>query len=218
MGERVLIVEDDPVLAESVETMLRHEGFDTTVVHDREAATVCLAGQSPDVVVLELMLPHSGGWDLLNALRQDWPDLPVVMLTARAEMLPESDGEAPGTPAASLQQAANRVRSALLHATMPEVIAKGGIHLDTARHECHVDGHPVFLPPKEFALLAHLMRNAGRVCTREEILTAVWRQRPDLIRVVDVHMRWLRSLVEKDPSAPRWLRTVRGVGYAFVTE
>jgi two-component system response regulator RegX3 len=144
------------------------------------------------------------------------------MLTARAETLPESAGEASGTPAASLQQTAHRVRSALLRATrpedLPEVIVRGGIYLDPARHECRVDGHPVFLPPKEFALLAYLMRNAGRVCSREAILAAVWRQRPELIRAVDVHMRWLRTLIEKTPSSPQLLLTVRGVGYLFVGE
>lgn len=221
MRERVLIVEDDPVLARSVETTLRRAGFDTTVAYDRKSAQASLADQSPDLLVLEPMLPQAAGWELLNALRRDRPDLPVVLLTARAETLPPATGGGPRPPA-GLRHATQRLRSALRRtarsADMPGVIAKGGVELDTARHECRVDGHPVFLPPKEFALLAYLMGNAGRVCSRDEILAAVWCRHPAPTRAVDVHIRWLRTLIEKTPSSPQRLLTVRGVGYLFVGE
>jgi two-component system response regulator RegX3 len=227
MGERILIVEDEPTLAEAVAYALEQEGFVTAVAPEGQAALKAFEDDHPDLVVLDLMLPNINGWELFAAFRKQRPGVPVIMLTARAEEADRVAGLEMGaddyvTKPFSMRELAARVRAVLRRRGAEEIAAplvtqKGGIRLDADRHEVWVSGKSVNLSPKEFALLAYLMRHSGRVRSRDEILRAVWDQDAYLDeRTVDVHIRWLRTKIETDPANPQLLLTVRGVGYKFV--
>lgn len=226
MPERILIVEDEPSLAESVAYALQREGFITQTAADGLSALECFEAQPPDLVLLDLMLPGLSGWQLFTALRKRKP-VPVIMLTARGEEADRVAGLEMGADdyvvkPFSMRELIARVRAVLRRAAATEepegetVLEAGGVHLDPSRREVSIEGQRVELTPKEFDLLAYLMRHRGRVRSREQILNAVWGQDEYLDeRTVDVHIRWLRKKIEKDPAAPRRLLTVRGIGYKF---
>jgi DNA-binding response OmpR family regulator len=226
MPERILIVEDESILAEAVAYSLGQEGFETVVVGEGLGALEAFEKDHPDLVVLDLMLPNINGWDLFKAFRKQRPNVPVLMLTARAEEADRVAGLEMGaddyvTKPFSMRELVARVRTVLRRSsgdsdTAPAVLQRGGIRLDAERHEVRVNDRQIALSPKEFALLAYLMRHAGRVRSREDILQTVWGQDSYLDeRTVDVHMRWLRTKIESDPGKPQLLLTVRGVGYKF---
>jgi len=226
MAEHILIVEDEASLAEAVAYALGQEGLAVTVAGDGHQALDQFEQGRPDLVVLDLMLPGINGWDLFRAFRKQRPGVPVIMLTARADEADRVAGLEMGaddyvTKPFSMRELVARVRTVLRRArggaeAAPLTLSRGGIVVDRARHEVTVDGAPVRLTPREFDLLAYLMEQAGRVRTREQILAAVWAQEEYLDeRTVDVHIRWLRTKIETDPSHPRHLLTVRGVGYKF---
>lgn len=226
MSERILIVEDEPMLAEAVAYALEQEGFATDIATEGKSALVAFEQSHPDLVILDLMLPNINGWELFKAFRKQRLSVPVIMLTARAEEADRVAGLEMGaddyvTKPFSMRELMARVRAVLRRGTpgeetVPALIQKGGIRLDAERHEVLVHDQPVVLSPKEFALLFYLMRHAGRVRSRDEILQTVWGQDAYLDqRTVDVHVRWLRMKVEDNPACPRLLLTVRGVGYKF---
>jgi two-component system, OmpR family, response regulator RegX3 len=227
MAERILIVEDETTLAEAVAYSLGQEGFETLTAAEGQRALKSFEDSHPDLVILDLMLPNINGWDLFKAFRRQRQTVPIVMLTARAEEADRVAGLEMGaddyiTKPFSMRELVARVRTVLRRAApgsevAPVQLHKGGISLDTERHEVRVNDKPVALSPKEFALLAYLMRHCGRVRSRDEILQTVWGQDSYLDeRTVDVHIRWLRMKLEADPSNPQLLQTVRGVGYKFV--
>ncbi len=226
MAERILIVEDEPNLAESVAYALQREGFVTQTAADGPSALDCFEAQPPDLVLLDLMLPGLSGWQLFTALRKR-SAVPVIMLTARGEEADRVAGLEMGADdyvvkPFSMRELIARVRAVLRRTAGTEepeaeaVLEAGGVRLDASRRETWVEGVPVQLTPKEFDLLAYLLRHRGRVRSREQILAAVWGQEEYLDeRTVDVHIRWLRKKIEKDPAVPRRLLTVRGIGYKF---
>jgi len=226
MAEQILIVEDEPGLAEAVAYALQREGLTVTSAADGHTALAQFEQARPDLVVLDLMLPGINGWDLFRAFRKQRPDVPVIMLTARAEEADRVAGLEMGaddyvTKPFSMRELVARVRTVLRRLAPREepaalTLSRGGLVVDRARHEVTVDGEAVRLTPREFDLLAYLMEHAGRVRTREQILQAVWAQDEYLDeRTVDVHVRWLRTKIEADPAHPQRLLTVRGVGYKF---
>lgn len=226
MPERILIVEDEATLAEAVAYSLGQEGFETVVANEGQGALDTFEQRNPDLIVLDLMLPNINGWDLFKAFRKQRPNVPVLMLTARAEEADRVAGLEMGaddyiTKPFSMRELVARVRTVLRRTgseaeVAPTVLQRGGVRLDTDRHEVRVNERAVSLSPKEFALLAYLMRHCGRVRTRDDILQTVWGQDSYLDeRTVDVHMRWLRTKIEADPGKPQLLLTVRGVGYKF---
>ncbi|MGE5530572.1 MAG: response regulator transcription factor [Bacteroidota bacterium] len=228
MAQRVLIVEDESTLAEAVAYSLGREGFTVSSANDGLAALKAFEEQHPDLVILDLMLPSINGWELFKAFRKQQPNVPVIMLTARADEADRVAGLEMGaddyvTKPFSMRELVARVRAVLrrlaaaLEAEDASVIEKSGIRLDVDRHEVTVNQQVAPLSPKEFALLAYMMRHSGRVRTREEILHTVWGE-DNLLdeRTVDVHIRWLRMKIEQDPAHPKVLLTVRGVGYKFV--
>jgi DNA-binding response OmpR family regulator len=205
---------------------LEQEGFEITTTAEGHEALKRFETSAPDLVILDLMLPGINGWELFAAFRKQRMAVPVIMLTARAEEPDRVAGLEMGaddyvTKPFSMRELVARVRAVLRRATTeaepaPVVTVRGGVRLDVERHEVTVEGKPVTLSPKEFNLLAYLMRHAGRVRSREDILQAVWGE--DLYldeRTVDVHVRWLRTKIESDPAHPQRLLTVRGVGYKF---
>ncbi|MBU0608499.1 MAG: response regulator transcription factor [Armatimonadetes bacterium] len=226
MAEHILIIEDEASLAEAVAYTLQQEGSQVTVAADGHAALAAFEQARPDLVVLDLMLPGINGWDLFQAFRKQRPGVPVIMLTARAEEADRVAGLEMGaddyvTKPFSMRELVARVRTVLRRAQSPDepvspTLSRFGVVVDRARHEVTVEGEAVRLTPREFDLLAYLMEHAGRVRTRDQILQAVWAQEDFLDeRTVDVHIRWLRTKIESNPSQPERLLTVRGVGYKY---
>ena len=224
MAESILIVEDETTLAEAVAYSLGQEGFSVFLAAEGPGALRSFEEHHPDLVILDLMLPGINGWDLFKAFRKQRSHVPVVMLTARADEPDRVAGLEMGaddyvTKPFSMRELVARVRAVLRRATTeaaPTVLQKGPIRLDADRHEVAVNDQPIVFSPKEFALLEYLMRHCGRVRSREDILQAVWGGDEYLDeRTVDVHVRWLRMKIEAEPSQPKLLLTVRGIGYKF---
>jgi len=226
MSERVLIVEDELAVAEAVAYSLGQEGFKVSVAADGPSALQAFENANPDLIVLDLMLPGISGWDLFQAFRKQRSKVPVVMLTARADESDRVAGLEMGaddyvTKPFSMRELVARVRSVLRRATpnpedAPSLLQSGTLRLDADRHEARLGEEVLSLSPKEFALLEYLMRHCGRARSREDILQAVWGAGDYLDeRTVDVHVRWLRMKIEAEPSQPKLLLTVRGIGYKF---
>jgi DNA-binding response OmpR family regulator len=223
---RVLIIEDDPNVAEVVGRYLEREGYAVERVADGAAGLRRALDEPPDLVVLDLMLPSMGGLEVCRRLREAVP-VPVIMLTARGEEAdriaglelgaddyvakPFSPRELTARVKAVLRRAAGTV------ATQAEsrVLRSGDLEVDLVVHEVRLGGELVALTVKEFDLLAHLMRHPRRAFRREELLEQVWGFAYGDTSTVTVHVRRLREKIELDPSAPRHVCTVWGVGYRF---
>src|SRR5919107_287440 len=223
----VLIVEDEESLADPLAFLLRKEGFEATVVTDGPSALAEFERSGADIVLLDLMLPGMSGTDVCKQLRSR-SSVPVIMVTARDSEIDKVVGLELGaddyvTKPYSARELIARVRAVLRRggeASETEgvagVLTAGPVRMDVERHVVSVDGAEVALPLKEFDLLEYLLRNVGRVLTRGQLIDRVWGA--DYVgdtKTLDVHVKRLRSKVEADPSAPRHLVTVRGLGYKF---
>lgn len=223
--QKVLVVEDEPMVAEVVERYLRRDGYGVQIVSDGNAALEAFHQFRPDLVVLDLMLPGLDGKEVCKRIRAS-SQTPVVMLTARGEEIDKLVGLELGaddyvTKPFSPRELAARVRAVLRRTGQRSPIEGDSLQFDGLR----VDGKmrtvedvrgPVRLTAREFDLLFYLASHAGEVFTREQLLDAVWDyQYTGDTRTVTVHMRRLRSKLELDPSRPRYLKTVWGVGYKF---
>ena len=223
---RVLIVEDDPDIAHLLSHSLKRAGFGIETLSSGQEVIAAVRRQRPDLVLLDLMLPGLDGLEVCRSLRGDplTAALPVIMLTARAEESDRIVGLELGaddyiTKPFSPNEVVARVRALLRRAHRTEshpLLRYGPIIVDIERHVVTVGGEQVSLPLKEFELLEMLLRNSGRVLTRGQLIDRVWGS--DYVgdtKTLDVHVKRLRSKVEPDPSAPRHLITVRGLGYKF---
>jgi DNA-binding response OmpR family regulator len=224
---RVLIIEDDPNVGEVVARYLEREGYRVEIVADGALGLDRALADLPDLVVLDLMIPSLGGLEVCRQLRAVAP-VPVIMLTARGEETdriaglelgaddyvakPFSPRELTARVKAVLRRAAGAVS-----AVRPEetVLRAGSLEVDAVAHEARVSGELVALTAKEFDLLTHLMRHPRRAFRREELLDDVWGFTYGDTSTVTVHIRRLREKIEVDPSAPRHVCTVWGVGYRF---
>jgi DNA-binding response OmpR family regulator len=218
---RVLVVDDDPALADVVARYLRREGFEVDYAADGATGLHRALSTLPDLVVLDLMMPGMDGFEVCRRLRQV-TYIPVVMLTAMGEEDDRIAGLDLGaddyvTKPFSPRELAARVRAVLRRAApaVAEVLRGGGIEVDTLAHRVHRGGEPVTLTAKEYDLLVCFLTNPGRAFRREELLETVWGWRIGDTSTVTVHVRRLREKVEDDASAPRHLTTVRGVGYRW---
>ena len=224
---RVLIVEDEPALADSIRYGLEREGYECTVLSDGIRAIDYVRSWRPDIVLLDLMLPGMPGTDVCREIRTIGPT-PIVMVTAKDTEADKVLGLELGaddyiTKPFSMRELIARVRAVLRRgglAVEPEEratsVAAGPVSIDTERHEVRVRNAIVDLPPKEFALLEVLVRKVGKLMTREALITQVWGE--DYYgdtRTLDVHIKRLRAKIETDPRNPSHLRTVRGLGYRF---
>ena len=224
---RVLIVEDEESFAEPLEFLLRKEGFETAVATTGHGALVEFDRNGADIVLLDLMLPGMSGTDVCRALRTR-SAVPVIMVTARDSEIDKVVGLELGaddyvTKPYSARELIARVRAVLRRGSEPveadggaRILAAGPVRMDVERHVVSVHGAEVALPLKEFDLLEYLLRNVGRVLTRGQLIDRVWGA--DYVgdtKTLDVHVKRLRSKVEADPSVPRHLVTVRGLGYKF---
>jgi DNA-binding response OmpR family regulator len=226
MSNPILVVEDDKKTASLIRLYLEREGFQTVIAYDGQQALE-LAGQyRPIFVILDLMLPLLDGWEVCRLLRQS-SDVPILMLTARGDEVDRVSGLTIGADdyvvkPFSPRELVARVK-AILRRGRPEapdqkkVLSFGGLILDLEKHKVTLEGRPVLLTPHEFKLLQTLMAAPGKVFTREELLDRLYPRKEATVigRVVDVHMGKLRQKIEKDPSNPRYILTVRGIGYQF---
>ncbi len=220
----VLVVDDEPIVREVVVRYLRREGYRTLEAGDGDAAKLLVDSERPDLVVLDLMLPGTDGLAVCRWIRSR-SDLPVIMLTARGEEADRIVGLELGaddyvTKPFSPRELAARVRTVLRRTVEPprrtERIEHDGLEIDASAREVRCDGKLVHLTAKEFDLLWFLASHPQRVFSRDQLMDRVWGYEAALdTGTVTVHVRRLRSKIEADPSHPRRLETVWGVGYRF---
>ena len=222
---RVLVVEDEESFSDALSYMLRREGFDAVVARSGPEALAEFDRSGADIVLLDLMLPGLSGTEVCRALRTR-SNVPIIMLTAKDSEIDKVVGLELGaddyvTKPYSARELVARIRAVLRRrgdaAEAPSadgVLEAGRVRMDVERHVVAVDGEPVSLPLKEFDLLEYLLRNAGRVLTRGQLIDRVWGA--DYVgdtKTLDVHVKRLRAKLEPDPANPTCLLTVRGLGY-----
>jgi two-component system, OmpR family, response regulator MtrA len=220
MRARVLVVDDDPALAEMLGIVLRGEGFDPAFVGDGGKAVQAYRDLKPDIVLLDLMLPGMSGIDVCRAIRLE-SGIPIIMLTAKSDTVDvvlglESGADDYVVKPFKPKELVARIRARLRRAEEPpaEQLAIGEVSIDVPGHQVLRDGEFVSLTPLEFDLLVALARKPRQVFTREVLLEQVWGYRHAAdTRLVNVHVQRLRSKIERDPERPQVVLTVRGVGY-----
>jgi DNA-binding response OmpR family regulator len=224
MGQRVLVVDDDPTVSDVVRRYLEREDFSVRLAGDGQAALDAYRHDRPDLVVLDIMLPGIDGLEVCRRLRAQDPGLPVIMLTALGEESDRVLGLEIGaddyvTKPFSPRELVLRVQSVLRRTAPPMVpageLVDGDLRVDVARRRATAGGQELALTVREFDLLVFLMRNPGRVLRRAELLEQVWGWTFGDQSTVTVHMRRLREKVEEDPAEPRRILTVWGVGYRY---
>lgn len=222
---RILIVEDEESFSDPLSYLLGREGFEVAVVGDGIAAIVEFDRAGADLVLLDLQLPGQSGTEVCRQLRQR-SSVPVIMLTAKDAEIDKVVGLELGaddyvTKPYSSRELVARIRAVLRRQAEPEelissTVQSGPVRMDIERHTVSVNGDPVSMPLKEFELLEMLLRNAGRVLTRGQLIDRVWGS--DYVgdtKTLDVHVKRLRGKIETDPSNPSHLVTVRGLGYKY---
>jgi DNA-binding response OmpR family regulator len=232
MSEKILIVEDEPSLQETLAYNLAKQGYLTEVAGDGQTAIKVAQETKPDLIVLDIMLPLLDGFEVCRILRKEM-NTPILMLTARDDEIDRVIGLEMGaddylTKPFSMREFLARVKAQLRRVRMIREEIEGDIHLaeeslhygnltlDTTRREVILDNQPLALKPREFDLLLFLARHRGQVLTRDLILERVWGWAfSGGSRTVDVHVRWLREKIEIDPTNPARIVTVRGIGYRF---
>ena len=221
---KVLVIDDEPVILETVENKLRKEGFTVFTADSAEEGMRLFRRIKPDLAIVDIMLPQRSGYDFCRTVRKE-SSMPLVFISARADDTDRIKGLELGADdyivkPFNLAELAARVKAILRRATgepVKEVVERGNLKIDPRSHETWVNGDPVELAPKEFALLYFFARNAGQVFSRDQLLDRVWGKEAFVSgRTVDVHVRWLRTRIEPEPNEPTRLLTVRGVGYKFV--
>lgn len=220
------MVEDEETISEPLAESLEREGFAAEVVATLEAARDAYERQAPDLVLLDLMLPDGDGRDLAREIRKG-SDVPIIMLTARGEEIDLVLGLELGADdyvvkPFSVRELTARIRAIMRRGKLSErrgAIDVGQIHLDPASRTVTKRGEPVEMAAREFDLLHLLMANAGQVVRREAIMDEVWDPHwfgPT--KTLDVHISWIRKKIEDDPSDPRYIKTIRGVGFRFASD
>lgn len=228
MPNTILIVEDEPNLLAPLQYSLKEEGYATLVATDGENGLRMARTMAPDLIILDVMLPILDGFKVCEILRRE-SDVPVIMLTARSEEDDRVKGLKLGddyvTKPFSMPELLARVRNLLRRAASSptsdlagrsEIIRSEDLTIDQISHSVTLGDKTIEMKPREFSLLALLASNKGRAFTRNQILERLWGH--DYIgdsRTVDVHVRWLREKIELDPSKPRRIVTIRGLGYRF---
>jgi DNA-binding response OmpR family regulator len=223
---RILLVDDEPLITDSLSYSLRKEGFEVKAVGDGAVALQEVQEFQPDLVVLDVMLPGMSGLEVCQRLRARGTT-PVIMLTARGEEIDRVLGLEVGADdylpkPFSFRELLARIRSILRRveldrqASQLQPVNLGRLSLDPVARRVYKGDKELQLSAREFDLLSTMMRNAGRALSREELLSEVWGD--DWIgdqRTLDVHVRWLRLKIEEDPASPVYIQTVRGHGYRF---
>jgi len=227
MARTILVVEDETTLRETLAEALEAEGFKVVSAADGREALTRFRADQPDLVLLDVMLPELSGVEVCRIIRAE-SSVPIVMLTAKDSELDKVVGLELGaddyvTKPFSLRELSARIRAlfrrseqAVATEAAPRVVDLDRVQVDLAGHRLLRDGEALSIKPKAFELLTFLIRHPGQVFTRDQLLERVWGyDYAGETRTVDVHIHWLRSQVEADPATPRFIHTVRGVGYVF---
>jgi two-component system alkaline phosphatase synthesis response regulator PhoP len=226
MPRRILLVEDEPGLVLTLTDRLTREGYDVESVSDGSAALTRASGGGFDLVLLDVMLPGMSGFDVCQALRRRGVDTPVIMLTARGQLVDRVVGLKIGAddyvtkPFETVELLA-RIEARLRRpapASSPSAAGYqfGDVRVDFRRAEVERDGRLLELSAREFQLLRYFVEHRGAALSRDELLNEVWGyQAMPSTRTVDVHVAWLRQKVEPNPKRPQYIQTVHGIGYRF---
>ena len=224
---KILIIEDEDVLVKKLADKLNSEGYEAIAIKDGEIGLDMIRSEKPDLIVLDIMLPNLDGLSICRMVRHDKEvaDIPIIMLTARGTEVDKIVGLESGADdyvvkPFGLGEFLARVRAVLRRhvrpSTQQDELTSENLRLNITERRFYKDGEEVKLSNKEFDLLSELMRNRSAVLSRDLILTKVWGH--DYFvdkRTVDVHVRWLREKIEENPSSPKRIVTVRGIGYRF---
>ncbi len=225
MAKTILVVEDEPTLRETLAEALEAEGFRAVQAADGRAALERFRADKPDLVLLDPMLPELSGLEVTRQIRAE-SSIPIVMLTARDAEVDKVVGLELGaddyvTKPFSLRELSARIRAVLRRGDnagdpLPPHVQLGTVEVDLAGHRVLRNGAEIPVKPKVFELLAFLLRHPGQVMSRDQLLEQVWGyDYPGETRTVDLHVHWLRSAVEPEPTNPTLVQTVRGVGYVL---
>jgi DNA-binding response OmpR family regulator len=232
MTDKILIVEDEPSLQETLAYNLQRQGYLVETVGDGKSAIETARRSKPDVIILDIMLPVMDGFEVCRILRQEM-SVPILMLTARDDEIDRVIGLEMGaddylTKPFSMREFLARVKALLRRVRLihesydaksrapKEVLVFDNLTLDLTRREVLLEGKPLTMKPKEYDLLLYLAHHKGQVLSREHIMEYVWGwDFSGGSRTVDVHMRWLRQKIELDPAQPVRIITVRSAGYRF---
>jgi DNA-binding response OmpR family regulator len=226
MEGTILIVEDDKKTAHLIALYLEREGFQTITAHNGQKALELVKNSQPILIILDLMLPVVNGWEVCRRLRKS-SDVPVLMLTARGEEIDRVSGLMLGADdyvvkPFSPREVVARVQAILRRGRIEKpqekkTLSHGNLVLNIEKHKVTLSDLPINLTPHEFKLLQTLMTTPGKVFTRDELLNYLYPHHGIVVidRVVDVHIGKLRQKIEKDPSKPRYILTLRGIGYKF---
>lgn len=228
MAQTILIVEDERKLAQGLQAYLENSGYETLVASDGPSGLMLARRAKPDLILLDVMLPGMNGFDVCRTLRQE-SGVPIIMLTARVEEVDTLLGLELGaddyvSKPFSPRQVVARIRAVLRRASgelePPNVIRRGNAEIDLDRRQVTIDGSAIeALTPSEFDLLAVLMRNAGRPLARTTLLDALQDGGSEAFdRTIDAHIKNIRRKIEPDPSQPRYILTVYGIGYKFAEQ
>jgi len=221
----ILSVEDDKKTASLVQLYLEREGFETVLAYDGGEALKVAQRHRPIFIILDLMLPVVDGWEVCRELRKS-SDVPILMLTARGEEVDRISGLTLGADdyvvkPFSPRELVARVKAVLRRGRLrrtaeKSILSHGGLVLNLEKRKVSLNNRPIQLTPHEYKLLWALMVSPGRVFTRDELLDHLYPSGEAVIdRVIDVHIGKLRQKIEKDPSNPHYIQTVRGLGYQF---
>jgi two-component system alkaline phosphatase synthesis response regulator PhoP len=223
--KRILLVEDEPGLVLTLSDRLTREGYAVDTAVDGESGLARAAGEAFDLVLLVVMLPRLGGFDVLKALRKQNVETPVIMLTARGQIVDKVVGLKLGaddyvTKPFEMVELLARIEAKLRRAPVTphptEGYQFGGIRVDFRRAEVVKEGAPLDLSAREFQLLKYFIEHRGATLTRDELLNEVWGYSAmPSTRTVDVHVAWLRQKIEPNPRHPQFVLTVHGMGYKF---
>ena len=229
MTPRILLVEDDPGLVLTLADRLQNEGYTVECRQDGESGLEEGTNQSYDLIILDVMLPRRSGFDVCRKLRDAEIGSPILMLTARGEVVDKVVGLKSGaddylTKPFEMMELLARIEALMRRAPVRRSRNAGSfqigpIAVDFRRAEVTRHGKPVTLSAREYRLLAYLVDHCGETVARDELLTQVWGYTATTdTRTVDVHMAWLRQKLEENPKIPRYLQTVRGLGYRLSDE
>ncbi len=239
MTQKVLVVEDEPILLETLAYNLNHQGYEVCQAITGRQALEVAKSEMPDLIVLDVMLPGMDGFEVCRILRQE-SNVPILMLTARDDVIDKVVGLEMGaddymTKPFSMRELLARVKAMMRRERLireeyvaeegekdppatkvQELLAFGNLVIDLARREARLDDQPLRLKPKEYDLLLFLVRNRGIALSRDLILERVWGWEHQAgSRTVDVHVHWLRAKIETNPAEAQRIVTVRGMGYRF---
>jgi two-component system alkaline phosphatase synthesis response regulator PhoP len=224
MKRRLLLVEDEPALVMTLTDRLQAEGYEVESSPDGDSALACAVQRPFDLILLDVMLPGLSGFEVCRRLRQSGIQTPILMLTARGQVADRVAGLQLGADdylvkPFDMAELVARLQALLRRAAIPgasPVHEFGSIRVDLRSAEVSRCGELVVLSAREFELLRYLLEHRGALISREQLLQDVWGYQPALsTRTVDVHMAWLRQKLEDNPKNPRYLLTVRGLGYKF---